>query len=186
MPGQSALHAADTAGGFRIARKVAPPRVVCAGRSLISRAELARLSGLAVSTLASLYSSRATNGHPGAVHVDLTHGAALYFDEEDALRWYRGRRDSGKLSARHRCAVDRHGAPDDLVGTAEAARILGYHGPATIRSYLSRFPGYFPAPDHLTPPGTGNQARRLWRRDSIWAFAEQLATSSRARQMAHR
>jgi hypothetical protein len=112
----------------RPARQVAPLRILSGGRTLISRAELARMAGCAPSTLACLYAARSK--------------------------------------------------------TSEAARILGYHGPATIRAYLSRYPGYFPAPDQVQRT-RGGRERKLWRRCSIWAFAERLSRSlsygSRAR-----
>jgi predicted DNA-binding transcriptional regulator AlpA len=61
-----------------------PDRVVRNGRSLVSRAELARLSGLSESVLADLYARRATTRHPAAVHRDRRH---LYFDETESLAW---------------------------------------------------------------------------------------------------
>jgi hypothetical protein len=124
------------------------------------------LCGLTTSTLAVLYAKRAENGHPVAVHVEPECGA-LYFDEEKTLRWHRSRRRArpGRSSV-----IDYRGNPDDLVTTAEAARILGYHGPATIRAYLSRYPGYFPTPDRAQMLPNGRE-KKLWRRSSVWAFA---------------
>jgi hypothetical protein len=93
----------------------------------------------------------------------------LYFDEEEALRWERSRRRERSQPEPVRLPRQA-GDPDDLVSTAEAARILGYHGAATIRSYISRFPDYFPAPDALEPLPNG-RLKKLWRRATIWEFA---------------
>jgi hypothetical protein len=170
---QARDNAAHTAG------RVAPARITRAGRPLITRAYLARLSGLTVSTLTNLYRERVRTGHPDAVCADPEHGFALYFDEEATLRWHHNRwrnsrhgRDSHQANYRARPGLlDRAGEPAELISTTEAARILGYHGPATIRAYLSRYPGYFPSPDHIQTLN-GGRRRMLWRRATIWAYAE--------------
>jgi hypothetical protein len=125
--------------------------------------------------LAALYAKRVDSGHPSAVYVEPRRGA-LYFDEEEALRWARCRRR--EIRGRARCWANYSGNADDLVTIGEAARILGYHGPATIRSYLSRFPGYFPSPAHtqLLPNG---RAKKLWRRAQIWDFSERRGSGLR-------
>jgi hypothetical protein len=155
---------------------VAPPRIIRAGRPLITRAYLARLSGLTVSTLSNLYRERVKTGHPDAVWTDPEHGFALYFDEEATLRWHHigwrnGRHDRMANRGARPGLLDRVGEPAELISTAEAARILGYHGPSTIRAYLSRYPGYFPSPDHIQMLN-GGRRRTFWRRATIWAFAE--------------
>lgn len=160
------MPAAPRPDSATIGSRQAPPRIVRAGRSLVTRAEVARLSGVAKSTLATLYSHRRQNGHPPAVHTHPEYGA-LYFDEEETLRWHRGRQG---LGAKVRVAgVNHSGDPDELVTSTEAARILGY-GPATIRGYLARYPGYFPWPDQIESL-PGGRERKLWRRATIWAFA---------------
>lgn len=148
-------------------RGPAPIRIVHAGRSLITRAELARLSGLSVSALAGLYAQRARTGHPPAVTTDPDRGT-LYFDEEQVLRWHHTRRHTARTPPAR--ALDVSGDPDELVTMTEAARILGYHSAATIRSYRARFDDYFPPPDHIDARGGRN--RRLWRRSSVWAFGQ--------------
>lgn len=130
---------------------------------------MARVSGLSTSTLSALYVQRSQNGHPSAVWADPVRGA-LYFDEEEALSWCNARRNR-PLSVQARRPVDRTGNPDDLVTMAEAARMLGYHGPATIRSYRNRFSGYFPPPDAISLVRK-RRGRELWRRSSIWGFAD--------------
>lgn len=160
--------------GARPVGQSAPARVVRSGRSLITRAELSRLCGLSSGALGSLYSQRANNGHPPAVETDPVRGT-LYFDEEQALRWhYTRRRVNPPRRPRH---LDLSGDPDDLITMTEAARILGYHGPATIRSYRARFAGYFPPPDHIHRTPSGRE-RKTWRRASIWAFGNRRAHPS--------
>jgi predicted DNA-binding transcriptional regulator AlpA len=64
------------------------PRIVRRGRTLVTRPELARLTGLSEATVAGLYARRATTGHPAAVHRDRRH---LYFDEQETLAWHAAR-----------------------------------------------------------------------------------------------
>jgi hypothetical protein len=64
------------------------PRIVRRGRTLVTRPELARLTGLTEATVAGLYARRATTGHPAAVHRDRRH---LYFDEQETLAWHAAR-----------------------------------------------------------------------------------------------
>lgn len=69
------------------------------------------------------------------------------------------------------------GEPAELISTTQAARILDYHGPAAIRSYLSRYPDYFPSPDHIQTLN-GGRRRTLWCHATMWAFAEHRALST--------
>lgn len=66
----------------------APARIVRGGRTLVSRTELARLTGLPEVVLADLHARRATTRHPVAVH---RHRCDLYFDETEALAWHAAR-----------------------------------------------------------------------------------------------
>ena len=63
----------------------APPRIVRGGRSLVTRAELARLTGLSVTALRDIYANRAVTGHPEVVHRDRRD---VYFDEDASLAWH--------------------------------------------------------------------------------------------------
>jgi hypothetical protein len=65
-----------------------PARILRRGRTLVTRDELVRLTGLSEPALADLYTHRATTGHPEAVHRDRRH---LYFDERDVLAWHLSR-----------------------------------------------------------------------------------------------
>jgi hypothetical protein len=93
----------------------------------------------------------------------------VYLNEEAMLRWDHARRRRPRSQSLSEPCHE--GGADDLLTMTEAARILGYHGPATIRSYISRFPDYFPEPDQLRPLPNGRM-KKLWRRAQIWEFAE--------------
>jgi hypothetical protein len=147
-------------------RPRAPARITRAGRSLITRAELARLSGLSPNSLASWYAQRARTRHPPVAEVDPAR-RTLYFDEELMLRWHHARRHATPPPRTQ--TLDLTGAPDDLLTMTEAARVLGYRTAATIRSYRGRSDNYFPAPDHISVTDNGQQ-RLMWRRSNIWAF----------------
>ena len=71
----------------------APPRIVRGGRTLVTRSELARLTGLSEATLAHIYADRAVTGYPEVVHRDRR---ALYFDERAGLAWHAGRTVPGR------------------------------------------------------------------------------------------
>ena len=73
------------------------PRIVRRGRTLVTRPELARLTGLSEATVAGLYARRATTGHPAAVHRDRRH---LYFDEQETLAWHVARTGARPRRAR--------------------------------------------------------------------------------------
>lgn len=74
-----------------------PPRIVRGGRSLVTRAELARLTGLSETALRDIYANRAITGHPEVVHRDRRD---LYFDEDASLAWH-----TARLAARRTPAV---------------------------------------------------------------------------------
>jgi hypothetical protein len=156
----------NRAGSESLARSRAPARITRAGRSLITRAELARLSGLSPNSLTSLYAQRARTGHPPAAEVDPARGS-LYFDEELMLRWHHARRRATPPPRTR--TLDLAGAPDDLLTMTQAAQVLGYRNPATIRSYRGRSEDYFPPPDHINVTDKGRQ-QLMWRRSSIWTF----------------
>ena len=66
----------------------APPRIVRGGRNLVTRTELAHLTGLSEAALRHIYANRALTGHPEVVHRDRS---ALYFDENVSLAWHLAR-----------------------------------------------------------------------------------------------
>ena len=67
----------------------AAPRIVRGGRTLVTRTELARLTGLSEAVLRHLYVNRAVTGHPKVVHRVRRD---LYFDERASLAWHVARR----------------------------------------------------------------------------------------------
>lgn len=147
-------------------RPAPPARIVRDGRTLITREELRRLTGLAEVTVTTLYSQRASSGHPPAVHRD---GLWLYFDEADVLGWHAHRLEAKRATL---TPVDRSGDPDELLDQAEAAALLGLSGPKVISSYRARNKGYFPDPDAEQP--------LRWRRATLWAFADRRSRPGRA------
>lgn len=153
-------------GRGQLERRSPPPRITRDGRTLITRAELARITGLGEQHLASLYSQRTENGHPEAV---LQEGRWLYFDELACREWH-DRYTAAKLATLSE--VDRSGDPDELVEIREAARVLGYARKESIDSYRSRNVGYFPDPDATEP--------NRWARRTLWAFADRRSRPGRA------
>lgn len=143
------------------------PAVGCGtsgGRTVITREQMQRISGAGRSTLARWYADAERNGHPRPVTRT---GRTEWFDEQDWRTWYGGLLEAKKGST---LPTDYAGDPDELVDTAEAARMLNYARPGVIITYLTSNPGYFPEPDDVeqTPAG---RLRRRWRRRTIWAFA---------------
>lgn len=73
----------------------APARIIRGGRPLVTRAELARLTGLTEAALRDIYANRAVTGHPEVVHRDRRN---LYFDEHASLAWHAARRATRRTS----------------------------------------------------------------------------------------
>lgn len=63
-------------------------------------------------------------------------------------------------------AVDRTGHPDDLVGTAEATRILGYAQPDKLPAQLLE------QADNVERNPDGSIKRRSWKRSTLWRWAD--------------
>ena len=148
-------------------------RRVVAGRVLLSRAELARRTGEPAKNLQLWWDRRDDNDHPDGVR----YGRKLYHDEEQWFTWYRAHREQLKAGL---TPVDRSGDPDELVGQSEAARILGYTSSSTIPKYRAR--GQFVEPDEV---GTnGGQEMPLWRRRTLWTFADNRTWSRAPRRRA--
>lgn len=143
-----------------------PDRIVRDGRTLITRAEAARLCRFAESHLLALYAQRAETGHPEVVHRE---GRRVYFDEV-AMRAFIAQWRAAKVAGL--TAVDRSGDPAELVDMTEAARVLGFSGPKTISGYRSRHPGYFPEADATEP--------LRWTRGTLWRFADRRSLPGRA------
>ncbi|WP_369228768.1 hypothetical protein AB5J56_00095 [Streptomyces sp. R21] len=83
----------------------------------------------------------------------------------------KGRRSSALAAPRPEVSAD--GDPDELLGTAEVAVLLGYSSPASFSSalYQGRIPE-LPEPDALEKKeGSRGPARKKWRRATIVAAA---------------
>jgi len=90
----------------------APARIVRGGRKLVTRSELARLTGLSEAALRDIYANRSVTGHPEVVHRDRRD---LYFDEHASLTWHAAR------VASRRTPVERRRPPRGQVGPGIAA-----------------------------------------------------------------
>ncbi|WP_226367355.1 hypothetical protein [Pseudonocardia sp. ICBG162] len=146
-----------------------PETIEVDGRTLHSRAALARHVGVSVTYLRDIYHRRKDDPPPAPV---LRRGRSDYFDAQAWQAWWN---DYQAGQRRTLTTVDRTGDPDELVGIPEAARVLGYRRAETARSYLSRNPGYFPEPD-----GHDEHGRRLYARRTLWAFADGRTRPGRA------
>lgn len=150
-----------------------PEVIVVDGHTLLSRAALARRVGVSVTYLRDIYHLRKDDPPPAPV---LRRGRSDYFDAEVWQAWWD---DYQARQRRTLTTVDRSGDPDELVGIPEAVRVLGYRRAETLRSYLSRNPGYFPEPD-----GHDERGRRLYARRTLWAFADGRNRPGRASRTA--
>jgi hypothetical protein len=88
----------------------------------------------------------------------------------DARRGAAGR-PRGRLT--HNRPLDRGGDPDELVGTTEAARVLGYPRADKLPA------GLLQAADEVTT-GPGGRHRRRWQRRTLWNYA--TGTQDRAEE----
>ncbi|MBL1110493.1 hypothetical protein JK361_39135 [Streptomyces sp. 5-8] len=88
-----------------------------------------------------------------------------------ASRPGKGRRSSAPATPRHDVSAD--GDPDELLGTAEVAALLGYGSPASFSSalYQGRIPE-LPEPDaQVKEEGSRGPGRKKWRRATVVAVA---------------
>ncbi|MFC8850577.1 MULTISPECIES: hypothetical protein [unclassified Micromonospora] len=84
----------------------------------------------------------------------------VVWEVADARTGRRGRPAGASAATR---VIDRSGDPDELVGAAEATRVLGYRHPSGLpRGVLDRA-------DVPLSPGTS----RKWRRSTLWAIADE-------------
>jgi len=130
------------------------------GRLAINRAGLAQRWDISVATL----DRRIANDRPPA---PVTEAAAngrqkwwWWLDEADP--WMQGFEDRKRAAL---TPVDRSGDPDELLNSAQAARVLGYQGPDSLH------PDFLALADDVEQLPSGNQRRR-WRRRTVWTYAE--------------
>lgn len=128
------------------------------GRAVLSRADIVA-RGMPATTAQWLYRNRAATGHPEAANPG---GRPLYWFQDEWESWherYRRRRAETE--------VDHGGDPQEMVDSAEAARIVGYADRGSIDSRPGT--GDFAAPDGYVS-GPGGPSPR-WRRATLWAWA---------------
>ena len=145
----------------------APRRRDIDGRPAITREEIMARTGAGRSTVGYWIAHRDETEFPEPV---ARIGRGDYFDEATVETWWPAFQDRKRAGVTR---LDDSGDPDELVGTTEVARMLGYSSPSVVHDYLHKHPGYFPEPDQLHEPGSrGPGPRRLyWHRRTVWAWA---------------
>lgn len=122
------------------------------------RAGVAEHLGVAYTTVNHWFSHRDRFGFP----TGFTRDGKDWFWRDDIEVFHRAHQ-AAKLA--ELTTVDRRGDPDELVGTSEAARILGYNSYNNLPDALHHQPDDI----ELLPSG---RVRRRWYRRTIWALAD--------------
>jgi hypothetical protein len=148
---------ADPGGGFVGEDGLVATRVI-KGRTALDRAGVAAHTGAAYTTVNHWHSHRARFGFPAG----FTYDGGEWFWLDDIERFH-----AVHLAAKRAelTKVDRRGHPDDLVGSGEAARILGYGSYRNLPDTLY----YQPDRTEQLPDG---RVRRFWYRRTVWAVAD--------------
>jgi hypothetical protein len=144
-----------------IAPLAAEVRRMVDGRRLLDARGVARLTGRSLTTVKWWAASQRRTGFPLPVaRVD-----GRYWYDPAAVRafWRRWLRHVGSVG------LDRSGDPEDLVGTAEAARIVGAKSWRSLRSMVL-WPELAARAD-VEQVGRDGRVRRLWRRETVWRVA---------------
>ncbi|MGW0786148.1 hypothetical protein [Streptomyces sp. NPDC002913] len=143
--------------------------------NLRTRAELADAHGLSLSRMDLLWANRDRNGHPPVIVRGRTHcwdaaAWASWYTEyaRSEPNWYQ--------PAAHVGAGD----PDEEIGPAEFARILGHSGTSWITRAVATPPPGFPAPTSAKKLPSGRE-RPQWRRRDADAYAQSRAANPPAR-----
>jgi hypothetical protein len=128
------------------------------GRTALDRAGVAAHTGAAYSTVNHWHRHRTQFGFPKGFFRD----GGEWFWLDDIERFH-----AAHLAAKRAelTKVDRGGHPDDLVGSGEAAKILGYS------SYRNLPDTLYYQPDHTEELPDG-RVRRYWYRRTVWAVAD--------------
>lgn len=140
------------------------------GRRTVDRDGAAEVAGLSLSSIDKFYAGRSRNGFPERIP-----GTTEWF--EDDVRSWRAHHQQVKLATL--TPVDRTGDPDELVGPAGVAKILGYRDPQNLR-HSSVWPHLLAAVDRQEPLPSG-RTRRRWRRSTVWRIADQRSGSGGGR-----
>jgi hypothetical protein len=131
----------------------APPRIVRGGRNLVTRTELAHLTGLSEAALRHIYANRALTGHPEVVHRDRR---ALYFDENVSLAWHLARLAAAEHSrppGRLHNAARRQARPPAGLGRRTPRLTVSTRATNAHRWLYRRFPTSWPNPAMSWLPG---------------------------------
>jgi hypothetical protein len=130
-------------------------------RRLMTRAELAAAHGISKPTLDRLWAKRADNGHPDYADKD---GRTLLWDADEWASWY--------ASTQARPGPGEEPDPDEEIGPAEFARILGHKHPKWVAEAARSTtpPEQFPAPDRWEDGARGR--RPLWKRRRAQKYAD--------------
>ncbi|MER7172898.1 helix-turn-helix transcriptional regulator [Streptomyces mesophilus] len=137
----------------------------------ITAGEIVSEFGISRSRLSEWVRDRDTTGFPAVHHTD---GRRQVFERVAVDAWFTQRSTQRKPVL---VTDGAEGDRDELLSTAEVARLLGYRHATTIHAYLQDRPGYFPAPDHtgaLTgrPRAAGRPNVHWWKRGTILDWAE--------------
>lgn len=128
------------------------------GRTALDRTGIAEHLGVAYTTVNHWHRHRTRFDFPEG----FDHDGAEWFWLDDIERFH-----TAHLAAKRAelTRVDRSGHPHDVVGSGEAARILGY------RSYRNLPDTLYDHPDHTEELSDG-RIRRYWYRRTVWAIAD--------------
>ncbi|MGC0334877.1 hypothetical protein RKD23_007954 [Streptomyces sp. SAI-170] len=121
-----------------------PQRRVVGGRAVVNRDWIREFTGASAGTAARWYKIRLEqpeeHRHPDKERID----GADFYDEQQFrafYTWFQNEKQSKVLKA----DPELHKLhPESVVSINEAARLLGFKGPSTIRKYVKDNPGYFP------------------------------------------
>ncbi|WP_138907329.1 hypothetical protein [Streptomyces chryseus] len=139
---------------------------------LANRDQLAARVGLTRAQFNRLWADRDANGHPQPVRT-VGRAHTLYWDADQWAQWFERHRENQRAKAEPPptiAAADDTG-PDDEIGPADFARILGLKHPKWVsQSALTPPPG-FPEPDAWDELPSGRRRPR-WRRRRAQAYAD--------------
>jgi hypothetical protein len=129
------------------------------GRVALDRTGVSAHTSAARSTVNHWHRHRRTTGFPDG----FAHEGGEWFWLDDIDTFHVAHR-AAKLAELTR--IDRGGDPDELVGSGEAARIMGY------ASYRNLPAELYDNPDHDETLSGGRRRRKYWHRRSVWAIAD--------------
>ncbi|MDG4829983.1 hypothetical protein O7627_11805 [Solwaraspora sp. WMMD1047] len=133
-------------------------RCTIRGRTALDRAGVAAHTGAANSTVNHWHRHRSRFGFPEG----FTHDGREWFWLDDINAFHTAHQAAKRAEL---TKVDRRGEPTDLIGSGEAARVLGYGSYRNLPDTLLN------RPDRVDVLPDGRR-RRLWYRRTVWAVAD--------------